>query len=123
VALARAAAGRARAQQRPKQLSSEARAARADLEARRSSERPAAEQAREALMRQRFWARAGAHAAELAHRADAHRRDVLTPAQSADHQARAALASARAQREAVEKLLARRETAARRAREHRDEAG
>jgi hypothetical protein len=45
------------------------------------------------------------------------------PATAAEHQARSALVSARAQREAVEKLIARREAAARRARDRRDEAG
>jgi len=123
VALASTVSARGRAQQRQEALSSSARAARAELAARRSSEQPLPERAREALLRERFWARCAARATDLAQKAEAHRRDVLAPAAAAEHQARSALVSARAQREAVETLIARREAAARRLRDRREEAG
>jgi hypothetical protein len=82
----------------------------------------AAERAGDAQGRRRFWARLEARAAATVEALARYRKEDLARALDADAAARAAHVRARQRREVVEKAIARREAAARRDAERREEA-
>jgi len=123
-ALAVAAAARREAEANEARLLGEVDAARAAVAvARRDGDNVGVgERAGDAQAQRRFWTRLEAQAAAAVEVLARHRREDLARAIDADAAARAAHVRARQRREVVEKAIARRQAAARREADRREEA-
>ena len=122
-ALAVAAAARREAEVNEARLVGEVEAARASVvAARRDGDNVGGERAGDAQARRLFWARLEAQATAAVEALARFRKEDLARAIDADAAARATHVRARQRREVVEKAIARRQTAARREADRREEA-